>query len=238
MGFPFAALLLYFGPRRPGLLGSQYRMKLIHTAGALASFAGLSLLLVIATSGCGSRGSADGANAALAQERDRLSTENQALDQARTDNQEVQRLKTELQDLPKVRSQYQEAARLRKENEQLAREVAKLSPHSKTNQPGADARGVASAAGDGSLAQTEGEKKAAPDESTINEQDEVLVDPSILKQLLPAFDWDKVGRTNAVSVRSLIEKDGIQLTNIAQLQDYGITNFVVRRLPPPKPDAK
>ena len=164
------------------------------------------------------------ANASLAQERDRLSAENQGLEQARTDNQEVQRLKTELQDLPKVRSQYQEAARLRKENEQLAREVAKLSPHSKTNQPGADARGVASAAADGSLAQTEGDKKAvAPDESTINEQDEVLVDPSVLKQLLPAFDWDKVGRTNAVSVRSLIEKDGIQLTNIAQLpglRDY------------------
>jgi hypothetical protein len=206
------------------------RMKSIRSLAAAIPLGGLTVFLALMTSSCGPNASSDGGNPAIAQERDRLLSENKSLDQARADNQEVQRLKTELQELAKARSQYQEANRLRKENAQLSAELAKLSPNSRTNQAaGGDPRsGIA-----GSLqGQSDAEKKPAVDENTINEPDEVLVDPKYLKTLLPDFDWDKYGRTQAVSIRSLIEKDGVQLTNVAQLQDYGITNFIVRRIPP------
>jgi hypothetical protein len=63
----------------------------------------------------------------------------------------------------------------------------------------------------------------------LNEGDDILVDPKSLKQLLPDFDWEKLGRKEPIGIRSLIEKDGVVLTNALQLKEYGITNYVIQR---------
>src|SRR5436190_1809600 len=103
-------------------------MNIDNTLTARAAYLVLVLLSAFIFAGCGSQGGAqDPAAVAIAQERDKLQAENQALEQVRTENQEVQQLKKENEELPKVRSQYQEAARLRKENEQLRQQAAKLS---------------------------------------------------------------------------------------------------------------
>jgi hypothetical protein len=62
-----------------------------------------------------------------------------------------------------------------------------------------------------------------------------MVDPQYLKQLLPNFDWEKLGRKEPLGIRSLLEKDGTQITNVEQLKDYGLTNYIIRRAPPAPP---
>jgi hypothetical protein len=176
---------------------------------SLALFAaGLAVLPVI--SGCGPS-APDPQTIALTQERDRLLADNQHMEQVRAENEEVQRLKRENQDLPKLRSQYQHAARLKKENEQLRQQVARLA-----------ARATA--------AQNPGRATAAP--PPANPGDEILLEPKHLKALLPDFDWDKLERKEPLSVRSLLEKDGVQITNISQLREIGLTNYVIQRAPP------
>jgi hypothetical protein len=196
----------------------------------------LALLLIPGTllTGCGSKGTQDQATAAQNQEREKLQAENQDLPAVTAENQEVQRLKKENQDLPKLRSQYQEAARLRKDNEQLRQQIAKISPAAASNQVAAALAALATQATN-ALAGGQG----AQDESTLNEGDEVMIDPQHLKQLLPDVDWEKLGRKEPLGVRSLLEKDGVQLTNVSQLKEYGLTNYVIRRaLPVPQPPAQ
>jgi predicted small lipoprotein YifL len=192
----------------------------------------LALLLMTATflTGCGSKGTQDQAAVAQNQERERLQAENQDLPGVTAENQEVQRLKKENQDLPKLRSQYQEAARLRKDNEQLRQQIAKISPAAASNQVAAALAALAT--------QPTNAVAGAQDESTLNEGDEVMIEPKYLKQLLPDVDWDKLGRREPLGVRTILEKDGVQITNVSQLKDYGLTNYTIRRAPPlPQPPA-
>ena len=69
-----------------------------------------------------------------------------------------------------------------------------------------------------------------------------VLDPKDLTQLLPNFDWDKLKRTEPIAVRALLEKDGVQITNAAQLREIGVTNFVIKRaqtpVKPPTPEEK
>jgi hypothetical protein len=183
---------------------------------------------ILAVSGCSSKDAADPQTAALGQERDRLLAENQGLAQARIDNEEVQRLKKDNSELAKLRSRYQESGRLKKENEQLRQQWAKLAP----NNPAAKAAAAdAAAAAGAATADGEKPKPVVADENTINEGDEIMIDPKHLKALMPDFDWEKLGRKEPLSVRALMEKDGIQLTNVSQLSEYGLTNWVIRRAP-------
>jgi hypothetical protein len=181
--------------------------------------------LMGALSGCGSHDNSDPAAAAQSQEMERLRQENQDLAQVKTDNEEVRRLRKENQELPKLRSQYQEAGRLKKENEQLRQQIAKLTP-------AAGQLPVEAPADAASAAATE---KPKIDELSLNDGDEVLVAPQYLKKLLPDIDWDKLDRKDPLGIRALIEKDGVQLTNAAQLHNYGITNFIIRRATPVSP---
>lgn len=184
---------------------------------------------IMVAGGCSSKDANDPQLAALTQERERLTAENQELAQARIDNEEVQRLKKENQDLAKLRSRYQETGRLKKDNEALRQQLAKIAPNNPAGKAGSSdpSAAVAGTAG------TDGEKPkpAVADENTINEGDDILIDPKHLKALMPDFDWEKLGRKEPLSVRSLLEKDGIQLTNVAQLSEYGLTNWVIRRAP-------
>lgn len=184
---------------------------------------------LLAASGCNSKDAADPQATALAQERQRLTAENQELAQARIDNEEVQRLQKDNQDLARLRSRYQESGRLRKDNEQLRQQLAKLAP----NNPAAKAGASDAATAGAGAASSDGDKPkpAVADENTINEGDEIMIDPKHLKALMPDFDWDKLGRTEPLAVRALLEKDGIQITNVSQITEYGLTNWVIRRAP-------
>lgn len=181
--------------------------------------------------GCGSNNTQDAAVAAQHQERQRLQNENQELAQARADNQEVQRLKTENQELPKARSQYQEAARLKKDNEQLRQQIARIAPAAASAQahpnPGTHSAPTPTPAEQ----ELKAKELAALEAATVHEGDDILIEPKYLKQLLPEFDWEKLDRKEPLAVRSLLEKDGVQITNTAQLHEYGITNFVIQRAP-------
>jgi TolA-binding protein len=189
--------------------------RLNKSLGALA----FGLLSSLAWSGCGSNVSPDQRTNAETQQIEKLRLENQDLPLVRKQNEEVQRLRKENEELPKLRSQYQEAARLRKENEQLRSRLAKL--------PTPGAAGPAMAATNS--IDTASEKDKRIDELALNEGDEVMVDPKALKLLLPDIDWEKLGRTEPLGIRALLEKNGMQLTNATQLYDYGITNFIIRR---------
>lgn len=94
------------------------------------------------------------------------------------------------------------------------------------------------APGVGQPGQAEGEQveELAVDEGALNEGDDIMVDPLHLKDILPDFDWESLERKEPLAIRALLEKDGIPITNVSQLADYGITNFVIRRAIPP-PDA-
>lgn len=201
----------------------------------LAGLAALPLLLNFLVTGCGPDAAQEQHIAAQRQEVERLRAENQDLPQVRTENAEVQQLKRENQELPKVRSQYQEAARLRKENEQLRQQVTKLSP---AGSAATNAAALAGAAGHTGHSDKEGEgtganSDVAQAEGAINDGDDIMVDPKALKQLLPDFDWEKFNRKEPVAIRSILEKDGLQITNVAQLKEFGITNFTIQKAVPP-----
>jgi hypothetical protein len=181
--------------------------------------------------GCGSGGVHDQAVAAQNQEKERLLAENQDLAQVKADNEEVQRLKKENQDLAKLRSQYQEAGRLRKDNAQLRDQVAKLTPKTAGGQAGGTDSAAAAAASAAAAADAQKAKEMAQSANTINEGDEVLIDPKSMKQLVPDIDWEKLDRKEPIGVKALLEKDGIQITNIDQLKEMGLTNYIIRRAP-------
>jgi len=185
-------------------------------------------LLVWIVAGCNLHQDADPNAAAQAQERERLLAENQALPDVRVEHEEVQRLAKENQELPKARNQYQEAARLRKENEQLRQQLAKLTPAS-TNSSAADTHLATPPSGP--LAQVPKDKRAL-EEGALNEGDDIMVEPKYLKLILPDYDWERLGRKEPLGIKGLLEKDGVQITNAVQLQEYGITNYVIRRAHP------
>ncbi len=208
-----------------------------------AGWLAFALAPVLILSACGPTAGPDPAAAAQQEEIERLRAENQALPQARSENEEVQRLNKENQDLAKLRSQYQEASRLRQENEKLRQQAAKIAPTAGA----APAQGGLPPSPSGVLAPGQGaaqEEQAlvevAQEPGALNEGDEILVEPKYLKALMPDFDWENMERKEPLAIRSLLEKDGEMLTNVSQLSEFGITNFVVRRaLPdtnaPPKP---
>lgn len=158
-------------------------------------------------------------------EIERLQAENLALDQVRAENVEVKRLRVENQELPKARSQYQEAGRLKKENEQLRQQVAKLASARGAAAASPAAQGASSAV----AGPVGGESAAALAAGNIDEGDEILVEPKYLKELLPEFDWEKMDRKEPLSVRPLLEKDGILITNVSQILEFGLTNYTVRK---------
>jgi hypothetical protein len=197
------------------------------------ALAALSALVTGFAMGCGPQASQT-ANPAQQQEISRLRAENQELAQARLDNEEVQRLKQENQDLAKIRSQYQEASRLKKENEQLRQQVARFSPAAAAAAAEAAAAvNPVAGANPGQVPGTEliDTNAVALAEGHINEADDIMVEPKQLQQLLPDFDWEKLGRTEPLGIKALLERDGVQITNVAQLKEYGITNFIIQRAP-------
>jgi hypothetical protein len=204
------------------------------------SLLALPLIVAALAAGCGSKAIQDPAATAQNQEREKLLAENQDFTQVATENQEAKRLKLENQELPRLRNQYQEAIRLRKDNEQLRQQITKISPAAATNQVAAGEAGQgapgAPGAPVGDQPDKENPKEVAQDENALNEGDEVVIDPKQLKQLLPDFDWEKLGRKEPLGVRSLLEKDGVQITNTQQLREYGLTNYIIRRAQPaPQP---
>jgi hypothetical protein len=201
----------------------------------------LSACLLGLLAGCGSDGQAPDRVAQQEEEIRRLQQENELLPQARAENEEVQRLRRENQELPKLRSQYQEMTRLQQENQQLAQQLARVRP--RADGPGSTPAGAAGdvavpagafppppAPPDGGGGEGEGE---VMDESLmLGEGDEILVAPMEMEQILPGFDWESLDRQEPIGVRALLERDGVQLTNMLQLKEYGLTNFMIRRAQP------
>src|SRR5690348_5638301 len=115
---------------------------------------------------------------AQAEQMEKLRQENAGLAQAQTENETVQRLRKENEELPKLRSQYQEAARLRKENEQLRQQIARLTP---AGAAGALASNAVAAAASAEDAAAKKKEKGPYDDLTLNDGDELLVEPRFLK---------------------------------------------------------
>jgi hypothetical protein len=206
--------------------------------GTLRLAAGV-LIPALLITGCGSNGSPDPAVAEQKREMEQLRQENQELAQVRTENEEVQRLKKENQDLPRLRSQYQEASRLAKENDQLRQQIAKISPAALSNavQVAPGQVPVTGQLTQQSAQEQEKSKEAAEREAVLNQGDEIMVDPKALKAVLPEIDWEKMNRKDPLAVRALLERDGIQITNVQQIKELGITNFVIQR-GVPKPQTQ
>lgn len=198
-------------------------------------------LLSAALTGCGSNSSSNPADAAKAEEIERLRQENQELADAQSANEEVRRLRKENEDLPRLRSQYQEAGRLRKENDQLRQQITKISPSAATQNVVSvtgtvdPARALANAQ---ALLDTN-KAKILAEQEVVNEDDDIMLEPKYLSQIIPNFDWQKIDRKDPVGIKALLEQNGVQITNVSQLHEMGLTNFTVRKaVVPAKPDSQ
>lgn len=167
-----------------------------------------------------------------------LRTENQAVVQLRRDNQDLARLRQDNAEILKLRPFSSELARLRAENQEL-RTQAGLKPEDRLAD--ADASGSASGkpgargtGAPGDPATTDAEAEVDPADLP-QEGDDILVEPKYLAALLPGFDWEKIERKEPISIKSILEQKGIVLSNYKQLVDLGLTNYVIRRNPPPAP---
>jgi hypothetical protein len=208
-------------------------MNLIKGLRYCTTFAGCALIAA-AVCGCGSGGH-DLDQQAARQEAEirRLQEENQAIPQARAENEELKKLRSANQELPRLRSQHQEIARLNKENEQLEQQLARL--RQRSGQAPAPAPAVAVAPPPEVL---QSESAALPAEDPLlHEGDEILVPPQELQRIMPHVNWDNLDPNQAVAIRSLIEADGVPLTNVAQLRQLGLTNFVIKRAQTASPGA-
>lgn len=172
------------------------------------------------------------------------------LELARAENQEVQKLRRENQELSRLREDHEEVTRLRREidqlpalrqeNEQLKSQLTRgprqgAQPPSVGTVPPGLPNSQLTAMGNAALATNQLEVNPA---DLPQEGDEILVAPKMLSKLLPGFDWEKVERKEPVAIRSLLEQQGIIITNYQQLAEYGITNYVIQRNPVAPEEAK
>lgn len=176
------------------------------------------------------------ADSESSQEIARLREENQDLEKLRADNQETQRLRKEAQDIHKLRGQYQELSRARKENEDLKKQMTKLGLPTDIAAPaliraGSPALQVQTAAATAQPSQSSEEpaQEVVIDKDTPQEGDEIFVEPKFLAVLLPDIDWSKLNRAEPIGIKSLLEQQGIVLTNYQELVSRGITNYTVHR---------
>lgn len=66
-------------------------------------------------------------------------------------------------------------------------------------------------------------------EDIPEEGDEILIPPKMLGKLIPGTNFDSVQREEPINVRSLLDQQGIMLTNYQQLVEMGITNYQIVR---------
>ncbi|MCI0533893.1 MAG: hypothetical protein L0Z50_01555 [Verrucomicrobiales bacterium] len=66
-------------------------------------------------------------------------------------------------------------------------------------------------------------------EDIPEEGDEILIPPKMLSLLLPGTNFDSVQREEPINVKSLLDQQGIVLTNYQQLVELGITNYQIVR---------
>ena len=100
-------------------------MKLTTTIARSLGVLTAGLIAAVVFTACGSKPASDPQASAIAQERERLLTENQELAQVRTENEEVRRLRKKIRSCPSF-ERVQEATRLKKDNLQLRQQIAKL----------------------------------------------------------------------------------------------------------------
>lgn len=196
----------------------------------VASMAAFGLLV-----GCGNPAPANPQTSS--EEVQRLRAENQDVAKLRRENQELPRLRKDNDEIQKLRSVPQELAALRKENDDLR--LASGKPRAQfanpalidpaTGKPLSSDSSIAGQAGDAPQP-TNSVAAVGPDDPL--EGDEILIDPKLLGRLLPGFDWDKLERKEPVAIKSLLDQQGIVLTNYQQLRDFGITNYIIQRNPP------
>jgi hypothetical protein len=66
-------------------------------------------------------------------------------------------------------------------------------------------------------------------EDIPQEDDEILISPKMLGKLIPGANFDSVERQEPINVKSLLDQQGIVLTNYQQLVEMGITNYQIVR---------
>jgi hypothetical protein len=70
-------------------------------------------------------------------------------------------------------------------------------------------------------------------EDVPEEGDEILIPPKLLGKLLPGTNFDSVQREEPINVKSILDQQGIVLTNYQQLLEMGITNYQIVRAQQP-----
>lgn len=190
--------------------------------------------------GCGESSHPPPLAAQDTRELDRLRVENQEAGKLRTENQELARLRRDNQELAKLRGHEQEAATLRLENDRL-RQIVSAAPHQPVapepappreslepkpllpiqNLPQAFEEAALSVASQGN-----------PREEDIPQKgDNLLIDQSVIALLIPEFEKNTNGGPYEIS--GWLTSRGVALKNYQQLNFLGITNYQVRRAPPP-----
>jgi hypothetical protein len=70
-------------------------------------------------------------------------------------------------------------------------------------------------------------------EDIPEEGDEILVAPAMLGKLFPSANFDSIQRKEPINIKSVLDQQGITLTNYQQLVELGITNYQIVRAQQP-----
>ena len=189
--------------------------------------------------GCGS-GATQETLVAQKAELEKLQAESKEATRLRAENRELARLRRDNQEIENLKNSAAEIARLRTENEDIRSGMAAITEQAKkTRQQQMLEAEQASAAGQpgGGVAGGVGVAGVEAVDSNIpQEGDEILIEPRLLVNILPDFDWESIERTQPIAVKALLDQQGIVLTNYQQLIEIGITNYIIQKAPPPVPN--
>ena len=186
--------------------------------------------------GCGS-GKTQDTLAKQKAELEKLQAERKEAVKLRAENRELARLRRDNEEIENLKNSAAEIARLQTENDNIRKDILAVTEQTKkARQQMLEAQQAAAAAA-GQVGGVAGDVAGGVADSNIpREGDEILIEPRLLANILPSFDWEKIERTQPIAVRALLEQQGIILTNYQQLIEMGVTNYVIQNTPPSDPN--
>ena len=192
------------------------------------------LLMAVVLAGCGGGKESAEADARHAEELATLKKTNQEVTRLRTENVSLGRLQKDNEELNRLRSTPEELAKARALNDQLRARLG-MSPAQPLEDPETNATTRVTTVKP--EAQAEANRIALINPDQPLEGDDILIAPQQLGIFLPEYgtNWANVQRRAPISVTGLFKERGITFTNYSQLRELGVTNYQIRRIPPPEP---
>ena len=195
------------------------------------------LFAIASLCGCGDGKELVEANSREAQELAALQKANQEVGKLRTENESLDRLQREHEELERLRSVPTDLAKARVANNQL-RVLLGMDPVALDPVPTSDESAGVRATTPSKAAIAVANYIATLNPDMPREGDDILIEPSQFGVLMPELrgSWQEGARRAPVSATAMLKERGIVFTNYNQLRQLGITNFSIRRAPPP-PDS-